>query len=816
MKVNLYQKTVDANGNEQLKLVDTTTSASWDDWAQGFRKDATGNLMRASDGNYIPNMSCPGQDPTSPFFLTLRDSTQLLDPSSPKLPLAYHSQFKCYDGWSVLNQIQPAPYDGMYSFPSVTAVDPASGKPAGTNCHLWTTAEPWGCTPNPDSTDPIRSGAPMLAPGKYVVEVIVPPGYELVKEEDKNILLGDVYVAPVEQQFAGFGNIFIMPDQASVNAYFNKYNPGGLDKTTNQGVQARHEGDTGSVEQFWPCVGAERVVPDLMSLFPGAGQAAPFAGAKRRLCDRKEVDLPEQSSALAKFYVFSSTHVAGHFTGSITNDFASEFDPFSPQFGEKFGPPNLPVAFRDFNNNEVTRVHSDQWGFYDGLYYSTWGVNPPNPTGYSPQMPIACMNDPGPILDTRPACTGVNTPAGCSTTSGQMITDPAFNPAYSDFCYEWSMMPGTTAYMDTPVLPTQAFADGYNLPDTEYPDATPAIKSVVSTAAQGPWVPATAAVGSFTITNGGSGYTSVPAVTLTAADGNGTGAAAAATMSVSAINVTDPGSGYTSRNLNGGAAGSGVTLTAPGGTGTTATVAVTGVTLKVVSVSFTQTAAGTCNAGTHNVIFAGGGGGGPGSPNRATGTATVTAGKLTAINVTGPAGNVGGSYTGVPTVTVSGCGGLATTAKMGIRAIAVANQGSGYTALPTVTIPPPPAGTGNSTAAASVTMSVSAIVLTTGGSGYDLPPLVAIAAPAAGVTATATAVLGPLVPNGALTLTALGDKVVQNPNFSGPNSTTAPFNTKTITRHYGFGATAGSVTIGGVNAPVTSWSDTSITVTVPA
>ena len=59
----------------------------------------------------------------------------------------------------------------------------------------------------------------MLPAGKYVVEMIVPPGYELVKEEDKNILLGDTYDAPVTQQFAGLGNIFIMPDQAAVAAH---------------------------------------------------------------------------------------------------------------------------------------------------------------------------------------------------------------------------------------------------------------------------------------------------------------------------------------------------------------------------------------------------------------------------------------------------------------------------------------------------------------------------------------------------------------------------------------------------------------------
>ena len=72
----------------------------------------------------------------------------------------------------------------------------------------------------------------MLPPGKYVVEVVVPQGYELVKEEDKNILLGDVYIAPVTQQFAGFGNIFILPDQAAINAYYNPYNP--LQSTTNE------------------------------------------------------------------------------------------------------------------------------------------------------------------------------------------------------------------------------------------------------------------------------------------------------------------------------------------------------------------------------------------------------------------------------------------------------------------------------------------------------------------------------------------------------------------------------------------------------
>ncbi len=464
--VNLYKVGTAADGTESLTMVDTTKTSSWDDWAQGFR----------SDGR--PNMNCPGQETTSPFYYSLKDSEQWLNPGAP---LPYDSQFKCYDGWAMLNQLQPAPYDGMYKFPSVTARNPSSGQATGTNCTA--------CVANPvDST-------PMLPAGKYVVEVIVPPGYELMKEEDKNILLGDNFIAPVSQQFAGLGNIFIMPDQAAMNSTYNPYNS--LNQTTDLGAQARHEGDTGSVETFWPCVGQERIVPDYVSLFPGSQQASPFAGATRHLCDRKEVKLSDQMTVLAKFYVFSSTHIAGHYTGIVTDDYASEFDPFSPSFGEKFAVPNVPVAFKDFSGNEITRVYSDQWGVFNGMSYSSWEVNPPNPTGYGPTTMVACMNDPGPIPDPS----GAIDPA---TGKVRMITDPLYNPAYSNFCYEWTYMPGQTAYMDTPVVPTMAFAEGYNLPDCAYPDATPAIKDVTGDAipggGAGPWLSGTGSSHVLTIT----------------------------------------------------------------------------------------------------------------------------------------------------------------------------------------------------------------------------------------------------------------------------------------------------------------------------
>jgi len=193
-----------------------------------------------------------------------------------------------------------------------------------------------------------------------------------VKEEDKNILIGDTYIAPVTTQFGALASIYILPDQASVAAVYNA-NQGALSGLNASNAQnptqafgrisnlPSHEGDTGSVESFWPCVGASRIVPDYISLFPQSAEVAPFAGAKRNLCDRKLVQLDDETSALAKFWVFTSAHAAAHFTGIITDDFTSEFDPFSPSFGEKFSPANLPVAIKDWAGNEISRVYSDQW-----------------------------------------------------------------------------------------------------------------------------------------------------------------------------------------------------------------------------------------------------------------------------------------------------------------------------------------------------------------------------------------------------------------------------------------------------------------------
>ena len=471
--VNLYEQKTLPDGSVTLHLVDSTKTSSWDDWVnrvygadnnqyllgpdQTLRNPDTGAL--APPGAYKPgrqvNMQCPGQLATDPFV---------------NYTLGANDRQRCYDGFHNWNQVQAAPYDGRYLFPSaayiaanpLTAAEKAAGKTLVS-----------------------------LPPGTYVVEAVTPPGYEIVKEEDKNILIGDAFNAPATQQFGPLGSIFILPDQATLNNA-NPYNPNTgdpgfqSDPTTNLGI---YETSTGTV--FPDCVGNLHRVPDFLTVYPQAQQVAPFAGMDRPLCDRKRVVLNDQMQTSANFFVFTPVPLASNNTGIILDDASSEFNAIAPDFGEKASVPFVPVSIKDFAGLEISRTYSDQWGAYNMMTPSSWLVNPPTPSGYGPNMLVTCMNDPGPIPD--PA--GTIDPA---TGKIRLIIDPAYNPSYSNFCYTNPFMPGQTTYLDTPVLPIAAFAAGYNPPDCSQPDNAPVIKRVDTSAGFGPYL--TRAGGTLTIT----------------------------------------------------------------------------------------------------------------------------------------------------------------------------------------------------------------------------------------------------------------------------------------------------------------------------
>jgi hypothetical protein len=111
------------------------------------------------------------------------------------------------------------------------------------------------------STD--AKGNPLPA-GDYVVEVIIPPGYELEKEEDVNaIVSGDTYTPSVPQPA-------LLPPA---------------------------------------CVGADHVVPDTHS-FDGSpidpsSPVYPFIGQTRPLCDKKLVRLSDGQNAAGDFHLWT-------------------------------------------------------------------------------------------------------------------------------------------------------------------------------------------------------------------------------------------------------------------------------------------------------------------------------------------------------------------------------------------------------------------------------------------------------------------------------------------------------------------------------
>jgi len=273
-----------------------------------------------------------------------------------------------------------------------------------------------------------------LAPGKYVVEVVPPTGYELIKEEDVNVGFGDAFLVLLP----GGGDCTTCPDFLTVLAV-TAPEPGLLQP---------------------PCVGDMRSVPGELSLFPGV--ETPYGGTTRPLCNRKRVVLADQGQAGADFHLFTSTPVAGQAAGLTTDDVAIETNRASPNFADKWGPAFMPFSMRDFKGQEVYRAYTDAFGRYNAMLPSTFTANIPVPSGYSPGMHQICLNDPGPIPGP----------------GGTLMLDPLANPNYGSACYTLMYMPGATTYLDTPLLPSSAFAAGFNSVDCAGDQGTPKIASV--------------------------------------------------------------------------------------------------------------------------------------------------------------------------------------------------------------------------------------------------------------------------------------------------------------------------------------------------
>ncbi len=345
---------------------------------------------------------------------------------------------RCFDGLRNFNQIRPAVFDGGYAFVDydLNHLDTVRNGVAAAAIQAYYDH----IEANVTGAENLQLG---LLPGDYIVESATPPGYKLMKEEDKNVDFGDEFIpSPVALAARCVG------DERPVPPY--------LSMTTKDG--------SGALNQ-------------LIAGIDPADAAAPFAGDPRPLCDRKQVPLSSGQNAAAEFFMMTDVPVVANVSGVTLNDLANEFNPNSPSFGEKFAPPLLPIAFYDFNGKQVNRIHGDVYGRYNLVVPSTYTANLPQPSGMSPNMLLSCMNDAGAVPNPDP-----DGPA--------FITDPFYDPQYSQFCYTFQYMPGTITYLDTPVVPISAFTTpGADPVDCERPTRTPMIASVTRFPANdGPFV----------------------------------------------------------------------------------------------------------------------------------------------------------------------------------------------------------------------------------------------------------------------------------------------------------------------------------------
>ncbi|MET0166739.1 MAG: hypothetical protein ABW318_17255, partial [Vicinamibacterales bacterium] len=306
---------------------------------------------------------------------------------------------QCAEGLRTWNQAVPGVFDGGYGFGPNVAGD----------------------------------GSPELAAGTYIVEAVPPPGYKLVKEEDRNVDFGPVPIPA------------ILPAK---------------------------------------CVGAAHTVPQLFSFLttdgsgdpamalpgvdPGnADNQAPFAGETRPLCNRKKVDLGTGQNAATDFFLFTDVPKAARAVGLITDDFANELAPNKPAFTEKFSPPWISIAVFDYTGQEILRTYGDEFGAYNFMAPSTYAINLPVPSGVGPKMHHFCLNHPGPI----------ESPPG----SGNFIVDPRFRAQYSTTCYTFNFEAGRTTYLDTPVIRQAAFVGSLQQTlSCDKPAGEPAIRDVMN------------------------------------------------------------------------------------------------------------------------------------------------------------------------------------------------------------------------------------------------------------------------------------------------------------------------------------------------
>lgn len=247
----------------------------------------------------------------------------------------------------------------------------------------------------------------------------------------------------------------------------------------------------------------------------------------------------------------------------------------------------------------------------------------------------------------------------------------------------------------------------------------------------------TAAPNGVNILAGGSGYTSLP--TLTVFGGHGSGIEITPVISGGSIvemTITAPGTGYQPGDV--------VQVAAAGGGGNTSPILLAALTATTVA-GVTVTAPGSGYT-TAAIALTGGGGTG------AAAVAMISDGTIAAITITNP----GTGYTSAPDVVITGNGknaaGAAVLTPSGVASVTVQNGGSGFITVPLLSFAGG-AGAGATAVANLTATGIAAINVSDGGTGYTSAPTIAFLPSAGGATATANIAGGSVV---SVTVTAPG------------------------------------------------------------
>lgn len=257
------------------------------------------------------------------------------DGSTPELVAT-----ECIEVPQLGNETQPGAYDGGWAIETMCPPDA-----------------------NGNSTFPCdEEDEEPLPPDDYVVELVIPPFYQILKEEDLNTLEGNEFTPAI-------------PPKACVGPL--------------------HLAD----------------VPDDYN--------SPYDGQMMPLCNRKFVPLQAQQNAGVDFFLFTDSSTLGDATirnwtsdqavappglifGLVENNVIIENDPNALTYGELRSAADLPIGIYEFDRTgngglgrRITTIYTDENGFYEVWLPSSPTANCPIPQGVCPAMYILVLNDPG-------------------------------------------------------------------------------------------------------------------------------------------------------------------------------------------------------------------------------------------------------------------------------------------------------------------------------------------------------------------------------------------------------------------------------------